>query len=171
LLFEDVDLICRRHCNRGGPVRGQECVDLICWCADSNAFCDRSGARALAREPGMARMGWSVSAVTLAGPTPSLVTSGILDRKIAVINHSDPMAAASNLQALPGNQLRAWKKLEIDMALFSSDSRLRSLLNERRSPSDVAFIVGATIALIGLAIVSVVLGVAPAVDPAIFVAP
>ncbi len=60
------------------------------------------------------------------------------------------------------------------MALFSSE-----LINEAtqttpylRAPMhDRTFMVWAVIALIGLALMSVAFGVAPAVDPAIFAAP
>jgi len=46
----------------------------------------------------------------------------------------------------------------------------RYLVHDRRNPSDLAFGAWASIALIGLAIVSVALGIAP-VDPAIFASP
>jgi len=50
------------------------------------------------------------------------------------------------------------------MALFSLES-----ITDRRNTSDVAFIVWATIVLVGLALVSIALGIAP-VDPPIFAA-
>jgi hypothetical protein len=41
----------------------------------------------------------------------------------------------------------------------------------KRKPIDLTFIVWATIILVGLAFLSVALGVAPAIEPAIFNAP
>jgi hypothetical protein len=52
------------------------------------------------------------------------------------------------------------------MSLLSST--IKQLPRERKNPSDLAFGVGATIILIGLAILSVALGVPPTVDPAVF---
>jgi hypothetical protein len=65
------------------------------------------------------------------------------------------------------------------MALFTLASiaevtqatpHLRAPVHDRRNPSDLAFGAWASIALIGLAVVSVALGRAP-VDPAIFASP
>jgi len=50
-------------------------------------------------------------------------------------------------------------------------SNPRAPTHERRNPSDLAFAIWAAIVLTGLAIVSVALGVAQGVDPAIFAAP
>ena len=47
---------------------------------------------------------------------------------------------------------------------------LRAPMSDRRNPSDLAFGVWAVVALVGLAIMSVALGVV-AIDPAIFASP
>jgi hypothetical protein len=58
------------------------------------------------------------------------------------------------------------------MTLFSSTILYRRIaMPDRRISSDVAFGVWASVGLIGLAIVSVTLGVAPVVDPTLFPAP
>lgn len=58
------------------------------------------------------------------------------------------------------------------MALFSETTLYpRVPTHDRRDSSDYAFVLWASIVLAGLAIVSIALGVAPIVDPAIFVDP
>jgi hypothetical protein len=44
-------------------------------------------------------------------------------------------------------------------------------IRDRRNSSDIAFGVWASVALVGLAIASVALGIAPVVDPVIFATP
>jgi hypothetical protein len=65
------------------------------------------------------------------------------------------------------------------MTLFSSKSiaqatqatsYLRAPVRDRRNPPDLTFFVWATVALTGLTIVSIALGIGP-VDPAIFASP
>jgi hypothetical protein len=57
-------------------------------------------------------------------------------------------------------------------ALFASPTPYQHVpIRDRRNLSDNAFGVWASVALAGLAIVSVALGVVPVVDPVIFAAP
>jgi hypothetical protein len=59
--------------------------------------------------------------------------------------------------------------LETDMTLFSPTVLYPPIaMHDRRNSSDIAFGVWASVALIGLAIVSVALGVPPVVDPTMF---
>jgi hypothetical protein len=61
-------------------------------------------------------------------------------------------------------------QLEINMSLFSSTAQSpRIRLNDRRVSPDIAFAVWMSVALIGLAILSVASGVAPITDPETFV--
>jgi hypothetical protein len=61
-------------------------------------------------------------------------------------------------------------QLEINMALFSSKAQSpRVPLHNGRDSPDIAFAAWASIILIGLAILSVVTGIAPVADPAIFI--
>ena len=58
------------------------------------------------------------------------------------------------------------------MVILSSTTAYSSIpAHDRQNSSDIAFGVWASIILIGLAVVSVALGVAPLVDPPIFAAP
>ena len=58
------------------------------------------------------------------------------------------------------------------MTLFSPTILYRRVpMQDRQNSSEIGFGVWASIVLIGLAIVSVALGVAPVVDPTIFPAP
>jgi hypothetical protein len=62
--------------------------------------------------------------------------------------------------------------LETNMTLFSPKVLYRRIaIRDRRISSDTAFGVWASVVLIGLAIVSVTLGVAPVVDPTPFPIP
>ncbi len=72
-------------------------------------------------------------------------------------------------------QLASWFEaidLETDMTLFSPTVLYPPIaMQDRRISWDIAFGVWASTVLIGLAIVSVALGVAPVVDPTTFPAP
>jgi len=58
------------------------------------------------------------------------------------------------------------------MVILSSTAAYSSIpVHDRRNSSDIAFGVWASIVLIGLAIVSIALGVAPVADPLIFATP
>lgn len=62
--------------------------------------------------------------------------------------------------------------LDTDMTLFSPTVLYPSIaMQDRRVSSDIAFGAWAAVVLIGLAIVSVTLGVAPVVDPTMFPVP
>jgi hypothetical protein len=84
-----------------------------------------------------------------------------------------PLCIASNLEALSNDLIIVRRnRLEKDMTLFSSTILSRRVpMQDRQISSEIDFGVWASIVLIGLAVVSVALGVAPAVDPTIFPAP
>jgi hypothetical protein len=88
----------------------------------------------------------------------------IIDRRCASLRTS--ALPPATYHRLEGNHL------EIDMVILSSTIAYSSIpVHDQRNSSDVAFGAWASIILIGLAVVSAALGVAPLVDPLVVVAP
>jgi hypothetical protein len=76
----------------------------------------------------------------------------------------------SNLGAFFGDKSRFQRTdLEVAMAVVSEISRV--LIRDRQDSPDINFGVWASVVLLGLAILSIALGIAPVEDPMIFAAP